>query len=197
MPLAMPAGEGTPVPPSGATDEASDFVILPIPYVSQRPSTNLCWAACAAMLLAADHLPHASLCEVASVFSLNGENCCPTPSGEACDHPADPEAILSRLPLGYQKAGGHLDPASIQGWIVQAKKPMELYFWLNGPQGDQRAHVALLIGCAANGKVFVNDPWWGAGWLDYNDVVTCYGYGSWYETYYGIGASLGPLPQVA
>jgi len=161
----------TPAPPGAGPD-----VPLAVPYCTQRPFLNLCWAACCQMVFAYYGRP-VQLCDItAAVF---GVPCCNEPT--ACDHGAWPETVYSNPQWNFQWQ--RMEQAFLLGNVIfeiTANRPIETYYAWNGGG----AHVALISGYYSNQDIQVLDPWYGPGRLSYQYVLAGYGQGAWTKTYF-------------
>jgi hypothetical protein len=175
--------DGVPIPPAPGSD-AHDTV-LPVPYFSQNPYLNLCWAACAQMVMAYNHITNVNLCDIAS--KIFHTDCCA--DLRSCDAAAWPWQVYDSYGISYKTAGGAMSPNSLQAWIG-ALRLVQAYFQWSDDHGN---HTALIVGYYANGDLLVYDPKWGIGRQNYNFVLHGYGMGSWQETWYDMESSGGPL----
>lgn len=205
MALQTPPESGFDIPISTTADMANQGTLLPVDYISQGQTRNLCWAACCEMVLRANGVLDKKICEIAQLFVDPSINCCADPNvcPEDCDKTlATPEqayascnVMLSDANSPYQS---YFEMSSLVSEIGKNHRPVEIYFLWNG---GASAHLALAIGVksAASGTnsmgmVYMNDPLYGYGWVAYEDVLAAYGYGgTWRQTWQGIGYSLGPL----
>jgi Papain-like cysteine protease AvrRpt2 len=188
-----PNGTSTPgvsfdVPILPTPGMAQGGLLLPVPYISQNPAKNLCWAACCEMVLRANNITDKRICDIAGL--LAGYNCCPDPMSAGGDQAQSAEDAFHHCAFPFQ--GPLYYAFEWQGLVNEiqiAHRPVEiLYHWNDGIQ-----HLALLIGIHSTGYLFVNDPWKGWGWVKYEDVLNAYGLGKWLYTYQAIGGSLDPL----
>lgn len=196
MPLSSSgSSDGTfDIPSETTADMAVGGVLLPVDYVSQTPTANLCWAACAEMLLRANGEDNLRMCGVAQIFAGASVDCCSNISQCDCAY-ASPDQVFTQIHLPGDLPDKYPFPFTWDGLVNEirnGRRPVEVYFVWNG---GQRAHVALAIGVRTSDQsVYMNDPYYGSGWVSYQDVLDVYGYGgSWTETWQGIGQSLGIL----
>jgi Papain-like cysteine protease AvrRpt2 len=169
---------------------AQGGLLLPVPYISQNPAKNLCWAACCEMVLRANNRSDKRICDLANLFA-SGTNCCPDATIPACDQDQSAEDAYKKCGVSFQ--GPYSYAFAWQGLVNEiqiGRRPVEVLYHWNDGSGQ---HLALLTGLHPSGYVFVNDPWKGWGWMAYQDVLDAYGLGKWIMTYQGIGNSLAPL----
>jgi Papain-like cysteine protease AvrRpt2 len=202
MPLKIPDADATTIPVDMDTSQipAGDAVQLAIPYVQQvpgpgqKPYAELCWAACCAMVTQAlnrcypgkcSALPQ-TICQVAS--TTLEKPCCPNPDDAGCDVTADVNTVYEKCGLPCTQWSNYFEWDAVEQEIGIGRRPIEVYFlWTKGG-----SHVALISGYkSSTHELFVLDPLYGAGWTRYEDVLAAYGWGSWTQSYYGIGFSLG------
>lgn len=180
------------IPSTTTADMAAGGILLPVDYVSQVPTANLCWAACAEMALRANGITNMRICNIVQPFAGSALDCCSDIT--KCDQPyASPEETFARIQLPGNAPDQYLFPFTWEGLVNEiqtGRRPVEVYFRWDG--GDS-AHVALAVGVRASDQsVYMNDPYYGSGWVSYGDVLDAYGNGGyWAETWQGIGASLG------
>lgn len=171
-------------------DMVQGGLLLPVPFISQNPAKNLCWAACCEMVLRANNRTDKRICDIAALFA-GGANCCPDATVQACDQDQSAEDAYTKCGISFQ--GPYSYAFSWQGLVNEiqiAHRPVEVLYRWNDGSGQ---HLALLTGLHPSGYLFVNDPWKGWGWMTYQDVLDGYGLGEWIMTYQGIGNSLAPL----
>jgi hypothetical protein len=198
MSLRIPADGGFDIPLRTTPDLAEGATLLPVDYVSQGNTNNLCWAACCEMVLRANRVTNIRICDLAQIWAPSGSDCCADGNitSSACDQAfATPEQAYRQcnVPLAdpnvpYQFA---FQMPDLTREIATNRRPVEIYFlWSSG----LTAHLALAIGVSGNGMLFINDPHYGRGWVAYDDVVNAYNLGgTWRQTWQGIGYSLGTL----
>lgn len=171
MPIAIPDSEAPPT------------VALPVPYATQNPYLNLCWAACGQMVFGYHHI-NVTMCTLASkVFN---QDCCTDLT--VCDQPAWPYQVYDVCQVTYKSVGGPMSANSVSDWI-RSLYPIQIYFqWTGGG-----AHTALIVGFFDDGDLLIYDPKWGSARQSYDFVLKGYGVGSWQETWYDMETSGGPL----
>lgn len=182
MPLAV--ANGTKVSTS-STPDAGDL-ILPVPFVSQQPYKDLCWAACGAMILKY-YKVSTTLGEIAS--KVLGLNCNVQPIPTVCDTVAWPEDLYGAYGFSCQTAGGALSPQAVRAWIANLQ-PIQPYFQWNDDEGN---HTVVIVGSYANGDLLVYDPLAGIIRQTYQSVLYALGRGTWQDTWYNIRPSNVPL----
>ena len=182
-----------PIATSPSQPLPGDEFRLPVPFVSQKPYSELCWAACCTMVNQAiaqrypgqfPDLPTTMCTVVSKIF---GKSCCPDPAQFGADAPEDIDVVYNKCGLPFTAWPDHFPWDSIEHEIGVAKRPIEAYYrWQAG------AHVALIVGYKRSSRwLYVLDPLYGEGWTQYDDVVQGYGLGNWTDTYYNVGYSLG------
>lgn len=194
MSLYVPPGQGARIvsPPGAAPVES-----LGIPYVSQRPQANWCWAACTVMV--ANHIgvtegglggSPPTMCRLASAVH-NLPNCCTDP--EPCDTGAWPEVAYQEVGITYDpdipspptNSETALTEQEIAHEILVNRRPVEVMYKWN----THGAHVVLITGVYANGDLEVLDPWFGIeSPVSYEYVRNGRGMGRWAGTYRGFQA---------
>src|SRR5207249_4034488 len=86
--------------------------LFPVPYVSQKPFINLCWAACCAMVYAYYKHGNVRLCDIVS--AAFGLNCCAAPSSSACDQSNWPENAYTQLRFNWQRLNSPFNFGNIE-----------------------------------------------------------------------------------
>jgi hypothetical protein len=172
----MPLYEANPVPVGASGNPSADDIVLPVPFVSQRPYKNLSWAACGAMVLKYNNV-NVSLSDIAS--KMLGIDC----SGMTppCDTAVSPQDMYRAYGFTCQIVGAPLSPQSVKAWIAKMQ-PIQPYFqWRDGGN-----HTVLIVGYYANGDLLVYGPLRGMGRQTYRAVLYAYGRGTWQRTWYNI-----------
>jgi hypothetical protein len=167
-------------------------VELNVPYISQRPYADLCWAAVFAMLISRTGIA-TTMCQVASnVLSIR---CCSATYVGACDRGEDPRLPYQRNGSNIDTYIGQYDPAHIIQEVGERGRPLQLFYDLGGGIG----HTVLIVGYEEeNGWLKIHDPWLGSGWWRYPVVQQACGLGGiWSHTFYNLGVPNGPNPSVA
>lgn len=174
MPLRVTKGKTiVPAPPPlGAR-------VLNVPWIKQE-QTQWCWAACADMVLHYYGNINVRQCDLANwLFGLS--DCCSVPSSSLCNRPcqvADVCRVYNAFGLRCYSASGTISQGAIQLEIDQGR-PIEPGIAWNGGGG----HVVIVRGYYDDGKIHVNDPWYGHGAIPYADLVNAYGLGTWFWTF--------------
>jgi hypothetical protein len=170
----MPLSEANPVPVSARGNPRGDDMVLPVPFVSQKPYNNLSWAACGAMVLQHNYI-NVNLSDIAS--KVLGMDCRSMPP--PCDKPVWPQDMYKAYGFSCQTVGAPLNLRSVKARIANMQ-PVQAYFqWEDG-----LGHMVLIVGCYANGDLLVHDPLRGRGRQTYHAVLYGYGRGSWQRTWY-------------
>jgi hypothetical protein len=155
-------------------------VILPMPYISQSPYHNLCWAACCAMVLR-HYGTSASVLDV--LRSVRGNGCANATPGSACDAGVWPDQAFPHLGMRCDRATGAASPGNVQ-FEINRNRPVEVYFaWDDGGN-----HVAIISGYDDNdnSQLHVKDPLMGEGTVSHAHLMSAYGKGSWDLTFFNI-----------
>jgi hypothetical protein len=171
------------IPVKGSPTTSPQDVVLPVPYVTQQPYKNLCWAACGAMILQYYHTSGSALADVVS--KMFGAKCEAQPIPGTCDSTAWPQELYAAYGYTCQSAGGPLTPQSVQAWITNTQ-PVQPYFQWNDDEGN---HTILIVGWYANEPnidLLVFDPLAGIGRQSYQMVLHAGGKGTWQDTWYNI-----------
>jgi len=153
-------------------------IILPVPYYTQRPYGNLCWAACCAMILGYyNKLPAGGINAIAG--EVLGCDCSDLSQCNQVQAPADanPKAGINCTAWNY--------PFTLDGIIQElgAGRPIQPLLQLNGA-----THVILISGYT-NQKLVVLDPWYGKALMAYDQLLNNYvDNGFWQFTYYMLTA---------
>jgi hypothetical protein len=194
VPLSIPpeSQHGFDVPVSSAGQSLPGATLLNVDYIAQSPWKWLCWAACCEMVLRANNIPTTGMCQTAQLFAGASKNCC-TDCSECDSAYTTPEAAYKRWHVPCDPPYGYaFSWEGLSNEIVHGGRPVEIYFLWNG---GNAAHLALAIGLHPSDQtVFVNDPYFGRGWVAYDDVLVAYHNGGvWRQSWQGIGYSLGTL----
>lgn len=172
----MPLTEANPIPVGAPGYPSAEDMVLPVPFVSQRPYKNLAWAACGAMVLQYNHI-NVGVSGIAS--KTLGMDCSGIPP--PCDKAVWPQDMYKAYGFSCQIAKEALSPQSVKAHIANMQ-PVQAYFqWRDGA-----AHMVLIVGYYADGDLLVYDPFRGMGRQTYRAVLYAYGRGSWQATYYNI-----------
>lgn len=174
MPLRVSPGKpiAPAPPPLGAK-------VLNVPLIMQE-QTQWCWAACADMVLHYYGNVAVRQCDLANwLFGLS--DCCSVPSSSLCNRPcqvSDVCRVYNAFGLRCYSGSGTISFGAIQFEIDQ-NRPLEPGLAWTGGGG----HVVIVRGYYDDGKVHVNDPWYGQGAITYADLVNAYGLGTWFWTF--------------
>jgi hypothetical protein len=166
----------------------AESVVLPINFISQGAYSQLCWAACCAMLLTADGTPTTLTGAASKVLG-----------GSVRDIAVKPGDALSKVGLQYTSppgdGGAPLSAAFLTSQIVNVRKPVEVY-WVYR-RDPSSGHVGLVTGFdPSTGKYRLLDPLTQEMWVVYDYLYHYNGTDSWdsaywSNTFYEIGAPLG------
>lgn len=174
MPLRVARGTTVvaPPPPLGAA-------VLNVPWIKQE-QTQWCWAACAQMVLRYSGNLTVRQCDFVNwLFGLS--DCCAAGSTSLCNRPcqvADVCRVYSAFGLRCSYSNGTVSFGGLQFEIDQGR-PVEAGLAWTGGGG----HVVIVRGWYDDGKIHVNDPWYGHGAIPYSDLVNAYGQGTWFGTF--------------
>jgi hypothetical protein len=159
-------------------------VLLQVPFVSEQPYAELCWAACCEMIFRSYGRNNVTLCRMASEAS--GLNCCPDPSSKACDQPHWPDDILRNHGFSFLRSTSALTLANIL-YEINCKRPvMAVLEWLGADGSDEGRHIIVVGGYYPNCDLLVNDPLKGQARLGYDYLNAAYNLGRWAESYYNL-----------
>lgn len=218
MPIRVSDEEAIPIPqpafvPAGALAERTLGVVQPQPLevefppkvlfdlepVSQGANANLCWAACAQMVLNLKGFP-VRACELANRM-LNTNNhlgnnfCCVNPLSASCDQALDANRVeaLYRLTPWQLNPRRHFapnDPVVDLKTIkeeIRDDRPVEVGIqWRNATE----KHLIIVYGHDGADMLFVLDPWptSGRGHLRYKKLINSYqSTGDWILTLTNLG----------
>ena len=180
MPLRVPQGLpiqfGMPLP---------DARTLNVPQIAQE-QTKWCWAACTEMVLHYYDNPNARQCEFAN-WLFDQTQCCEDPANPACNQTCsgnDVQAVYANWNI-LSTLRERTVPFERLQKEIDAGRPVEVAFEWNGRGG----HVAIVCGWDTDETgpfVRVNDPAYGSGWVDYDELLTASGRGEWILTWIGI-----------
>lgn len=154
--------------------------VLPLVYVSQKPFSNLCWAACGEMLFRFTGRPQ-RMCQFASWRT--GGNCC-SDFGRACDRTCWPHEAYRAFDFDFVALGRPVRAEGIAHEIGNGR-PVQMILRYSGWR-----HTSLIYGITPQGDYLVHDPLWGeqmrcTGQL----LLQAYGTGGeWEASYHGLGA---------
>ncbi len=175
----QPAAIGVQPPQQG------NYSVLPVPYYPSEES-NWCWAACGQMIGALVQGTVTDQCNFAQAVSPNS-NCCQ--DKDSCNFELDVTStdMVDKVFGVIGKTADFLpQPVSfleLQDQIANRLLPVQVGFKWNDGDG----HVAVVCGVSSQQdepQVYVNDPIYGAGWVDLNSLQSAYGLGgSWQWTW--------------
>ncbi|MEM7725857.1 MAG: papain-like cysteine protease family protein [Cyanobacteria bacterium P01_A01_bin.45] len=161
-------------------------VLVNFPEIIQEQS-EWCWAACIQMVLKyVDNSDSTTQCKIVSQ-GLGISGCCNNLSSSICNKPLQ----VPKVKEEWEKNGfsSIYNEFAIQFPTVVNEinqgRPIEIGWKYNGPGG----HALLIVGYDKNNeKLFVNDPRLDGyrGYVDYSEVVSAFGEGSWEWTWTGI-----------
>jgi len=170
MPVVMPKSAAVPI----AIPKGGDY-ILAVPYFTQNPWVNLCWAACCEMVLAYNHISIPGALNGVTGTAL-GRNCTDL---SKCNVSCWPEVAYSRLRFNCSRWNRAFTMDEILHEIT-ANRPIHAMFQWDGGN----THVVTVAGCFANGDLLVLDPQRGRAQLSYEYLESAYGQGQWAVTYF-------------
>jgi hypothetical protein len=170
----------------------TNFQTVAVPYYpNDEDEPNWCWAACAQMMGSLFLNRLIDQCTFANaVFS--GANCCDDRT--ACNAPVDITddniraifAVIGKVP-NYVPT--FLSFEDLEAEIGSKQLPVEVGFQWD-PQHGGGGHVAVVCGVSTQGsdqQVYVNDPVYGCGWIEFSNLLSAYGLGSWQCTWKVLG----------
>lgn len=185
MPLAVEQGTDIPLRAEALTAAAQTHDVLGITYVPQYPYSQLCWAACAAMVFGwAKFKAHDwPLCAVPS--EIMKTNVCQYTHFPPADHAAAPEYPYQWFHFPFNSTTRALYPVEIKQEL-SLQRPVQAVFNFSNSIG----HTALIVGYSDNGWLHVFDPWIGFGWWQMPEVYAAYGMGgSWQSSLGAFGVT--------
>lgn len=185
MPVRAAIGVAIPI-----VHRAVQAVALPIGFIGQGDYDQLCWAACCAMVLRANHGDQ-GLLDVAS--AVTGKPCSADPRHSDCNEPVDPVVAWTYYHAPYSvpvPQQGPIDAGALTDQIVNGRKPVQVFWTYSG--GGGTGHVLLVGGWDQASATFgLYDPLRKPQWLDYSYIESAGGVGWWSRTFYAIGNRLG------
>jgi hypothetical protein len=153
--------------------------LLPLPYVSQKPYTNLCWAACVEMVLRRYGDNTHPMCKMCSMVAH--QDCCNAWNSGVCDRGHWPADIYAAYEFSCSPLNTPVTPQAI-AQEIDAGKPVEVFYqWSAGG-----FHTALVYGYYADGRFALADPLFGTTPAAYDAILHAYGRGGWIVTYYNL-----------
>jgi hypothetical protein len=171
-------------------------VRLAVPMYGQGQFSNLCWAVCCEMVLAALGEP-TDLCDLVTLglssacpnpdgTIANPANvaCCPNCTAVGCDQAHWPNAVYQR----YGIQPGFVEDALTFGQItyeINAGRPINAALLWNGGT----SHLVVVAGYYFNGDVLINDPGRGQMRRSYEYLKAAYNLGRWSASIYNLGPS--------
>jgi hypothetical protein len=171
-----------------APTAAAAATTLPVSYVTQLPYSDLCWAACCAMLLAANGRA-ADLKTIAA--AVTGQPCSNDPDNSNCNRPLDPASALAYYQLQTDETSdGALDAEDLRRHVVEQRKPVQIWWLFTG--NLEGGHVALVTGYDPPSESWcLLDPKKAPCWVTFEVLQTYFNQARVYRTFYGIGNALG------
>jgi hypothetical protein len=109
----MPLFEAAPVSIDPSGRPSTQDLFLPVPFVSQRPYSNLSWAACGAMVLNYNDV-YTSLSDIAS--KLLRTDCSNMPP--SCDKAVSPQDMYKTYGFAFHILEAPLRPLSMRACIA-------------------------------------------------------------------------------
>jgi hypothetical protein len=167
---------------------------LPVPFISQAPYTNLCWAACCAMIDSALKLRYPEqfgniptrIEDVAGAV-LSSDRC-PSENGSGIDRTCWPDCASQVLGYPCQDWPHPVSADYLAGELREGRRPVGVYIEWN----DGDAHVLLVVGVDPTGTLFlINDPKSPSPHaVPWSALSSGNGAGRWVDTYLNWGYSL-------
>ncbi len=156
--------------------------VLEIPFITQQPNLNWCWAASSAMV-STYYGNNSSLCGIVEWARLNisypnrgSSSCCGTPTPSLCDkglYISDISNILASESLSCTE-DGVLTLANLKG-IINDNRPLII----QGYRYPSSWHTTVIIGYN-NSDLHYIDPWDGYHITSYSDAITTECLGAYY-----------------
>lgn len=147
-----------------------------VPFLKQHRG-ELCWAACARMVLTHLQRPKRTECQVSAIIFPAG------PCNQPCTV-SQIDLLYRRLNVAHQR-NGRVSFQALRDEI-DAKRPVQVVF----NEGGGRRHAALVVGWKLDDDgdrwVLVHDPLLRPGFTFFEELVTFNQRGSWDFTWYGL-----------
>jgi hypothetical protein len=154
--MALRTKHPIPIPPPAPVPLGK---LLPVPFLTQLPQQEWCWAACGAMVLQYYGSTTVQQCTLANQ-QLGLTNCCvPPPVSSACDQPLDDPAITHLYPTNGMKRPHYHTTSIIEADLqneINADRPVQLGWEMSGV-----GHTVLVVGWRPDpaGTIYrVHDP---------------------------------------
>jgi hypothetical protein len=178
----MPLATDVPLSIGPSTDAQDNAQVLEVPWYPNDPDeSEWCWAACGQMLGSYFESQVIEQCTFATA-ALSGPDCCNDRGG--CNAPipmGDMSKVFNVIGKTSSLVPSDISFAEMEAEMM-AKRPVQVGFkW-----GDGGGHVALVCGTSLQGddqQVYVNDPIYGCGWIEWSNLQGAYGLGSWQWTW--------------
>ncbi|HXD93082.1 MAG TPA: C39 family peptidase [Bacteroidia bacterium] len=157
--------------------------------------TEWCWATCATMVVHFYGSPNANKCDFAN-WLFTQTTCCINPDSNNCNQGCQTDDIKKVYSQwGIESTINGSVTSNILVAEIDANRPIEVRFaWDDGYGGYSGGHVVLVVGyenSPSPDTFLVNDPWYGQGFHNYNELMTAYGKGVWSNTWTGIQKAAG------
>jgi hypothetical protein len=171
-----------PLPIAPGTAQQGDYQTLDVPfYPNEEP--EWCWAACGQMMGSLLLGKLIDQCTFASTVFPNS-NCCANKSACNTQLPIDGMSKVFAL-IGKKPdlVSSDISFAELQTEIGQKRLPVQVGFKWDGSGGG---HVAVICGFSTQNndqQVYINDPIYGCGWIEFSNLKNAYGHGTWQWTW--------------
>jgi hypothetical protein len=195
MALTTSNSDTAPIPPANPQiSDSTGETVLPVPFLSQAPYHNLCWAACCAMVDRALATKYPGQFGQLPAFVLSVSqvviqaNRCDTDPQAGIDQTCWPDCACSVLGFPCTAWNSPVSPPFLCAELTQGRRPVGMFIdW-----GDGSSHVVLVVGVNSAGGLFaVNDPLSGGiQTCSYDQLISWNGVGRWTKTYFRFGYSL-------
>jgi hypothetical protein len=171
----------TPLAIASAAPQQGGYQVLQVPYYP-NDETEWCWAACSQMMGSLFLNKLIDQCTFAAA-AFPTANCCQ--NRDACNVTL-PTADMGQVFAVINKVPNYVPTcisfAELQEQIGEKQLPVQVGFQWN----DGGGHVAVVCGVSDQGtdqQVYVNDPVYGCGWIEFSNLQGAYGLGAWQWTW--------------
>jgi hypothetical protein len=151
-------------------------ILKKVPFISQNPYRELCWAACGAMVLSYKKKVNVSLAD--AVSTTLGSSCTPA----TCNFAEELDLVYTKNKFVCDNKPITLGRQGVRD-LIDAEQPVQVYWqWNNGGDGTP-GHTVLIVGYRADGHQLVyNSLEQGGDWLSFGNVCDANGEGTWQAT---------------
>ena len=190
--MALTAGDKIPIP-SPPAGTAEDGTLLPLPYVSQNPYSELCWAACCAMIVGMFQRAQIALCQMVNIM-FNADSCRERDLSRY-NKPEWPDNIFHYYRYSCLYLKNVLTLGSIV-YEINNGRPINVVLQWGVSGADEGKHLVIVSGYYSNGEVHVVNPLSPSeenrpgeatsGRIAYDHLKSAFGLSYWYGSYYNL-----------